>query len=236
MHMRKNRKRDFRNTSAAFTSVELLACITACALLVAVITPVLTTSRSQADRVACVSNLRHLERALRQFAMENYDYPPWRQFAPAGNYYEPGKHQLWFQYWWLREGIGSPKYLMDPGETRTGARIATNWDLAGNGNGAVSYVLGLDSTTFLPRSIVVADRHILDAGYGVCSSGIDRAAQLPTLPNLYVRWTAEVHGEVGNVALADGSVESVDSDGLRRVVSEVRDSNASVHILKADWF
>ena len=118
--MRKKRKRDFRNTSAAFTSVELLACITACALLVAVITPVLTTSRSRSDRVACVNNLRHLEKALRQFAMENYDYPPWRQFAPAGNYYEPGKHQLWFQYWWLREGIGSPKYLMDPGETRTG--------------------------------------------------------------------------------------------------------------------
>src|SRR6187200_1316599 len=94
MHMRKKRKRFFRNTSAAFTSVELLACLTACALLVAVITPVLTSSRSHSDRVACVNNLRHLERALRQFAMENYDYPPWRQFAPAGNYYEPGKHQL----------------------------------------------------------------------------------------------------------------------------------------------
>jgi prepilin-type processing-associated H-X9-DG protein len=224
-----------------FTRVELIACAGALMLLLTVIAPTLATSGSRADRVACFNNLRHLGNALRQYALENNDSPPWSRWAPTGNYNEVGKHELWFQYWWLRDGIGSPHYLMDPGETRAGARIATNWELDGDSgvqtlkNRAVSYVLGLDSATFLPRTIVVADRHIRDGGYGSCSSGISTAAQLPTL-NPFVRWTTEVHGEFGNVALADGSVESVDSQGLQRVVSDVRNTSAGVHILKADWF
>ena len=223
-----------------FTRTELIACLGGLVLLLMVITPTLGTSASRADRVACFNNLRHLGNAFRQYALENNDSPPWSRWAPTGNYNEPGKHELWFRCWWIRDGMGSPTYLMKPAETRTSARVATNWELDGGRgvqtlkNRAVSYVLGLDSATFLPRSIIVADRHILDVGYGGCSSGISPAAQLPTLPNPTVRWTTEVHGEFGNVALADGSVESVDSDGLRRTVSEVRDLNATVHIMKGN--
>jgi len=228
----------FRNTSPAFTRLELLACVAAFALLLAVITPALATSRSRSDRVACFNNLRHLGNAFRHFALENYDYPAWSVFAPAGNFNEPPKHELWFQYWWLRDSIGSPKYLVDPGETRSNARIARTWNLEPDGglqalqNSAVSYILGLDSATFLPRTIIVADRHMLHNGYGGCSSQINTAARLSEST---VRWTTEVHGDFGNLALADGSVESVDSQGLRRAVSEVRDLGTDVHVLMPNW-
>ena len=49
------------------------------------------------------------------------------------------------------------------------------------------------------------------------------------------RWNGEVHGEFGNLALADGSVESVGAEGLRRIATEVRDGFSEVHLMVADW-
>ena len=216
----------------------MLACLAGCALLLAIITPTLATSGSRADRVACFNNLRQIGNALRHYALEHNDLPPWLPWSPAGNFNQPGKHELWFQYWWIRDYIESPKFLMDPGETRSGARVATNWDLNPNGglqlikNNAVAYPLGLDSATFIPQTIMVADRHMEHAGFGGCSSGISTAARISTRT---ARWSGEVHGVFGNVALADGSVESVDSDGLRRILSEVRENFYEVHIMMADW-
>ena len=89
----------FKKTSPAFTCLELLACLAACALLLAVITPALASTRSRADRVACLGNLRQIGNALRQFALEHDGNPAWTQVVgPDGNYNEPGKHELWFQY------------------------------------------------------------------------------------------------------------------------------------------
>ena len=240
--MRKTGVQRSTNSQCAFTRIELLACLAACALLLAIITPALATSRSRSDRVACFSNLRQIATAFRQFGLDNDDAMPWRQQAgPRGNYAEPRKHELWFQYWWLRDAIGSPKLLMDPGDTRANARIATNWDLDLNGglqsygNNAVSYVLGLDSSTDVPRSMLVADRNIAHSGYGGCSSRLFNAARVSSTGQWAARWFDDVHGVVGNVALADGSVDSVDSEGLRRVIAESRDVGDSVHIMVADW-
>jgi len=237
MYMCKGPKGHIRNDSAGFTSLELLACITSCALLLAVIVPILATSRSRSDRVACLSNLRQIGNAFRQFGLEHNDIMPWRQQAgPDGNFNQAGKHELWFQYWWLRESIGTPKILMDPAETRP-ARIATNWNLDVNGglqffkNSAVAYALGVDSSTDLPRSMLVADRNILTVGFGGCSTSLSTAAQVFVSGTSAARWLDDVHRTFGNVALADGSVESVDSEGLRRIIAESRDVGNAVHIM-----
>ena len=240
--MCEKRKSHFRNISLAFTRLELLACVAGFALLLAIITPALANSRSRSDRVACLSNLRQIGTAIRQFGLEHNDLMPWgRQTFPDGNFNEPGKHELWFQYWWLRDSIDSPRLLMDPAEKRPSARIASTWDLDPNGglqffkNRGVAYVLGLDSSTDLPRSMLVADRNILTGGYGGCSSSISTAAQVFVSGTSAARWLDDVHGAFGNVALADGSVESVDSEGLRRIIAESRDVVGTVHIMTANW-
>ncbi len=241
MYMRKGPKGYFRNDSAGFTSLELLACITACALLLAVIAPILTTTRSRSDRVACMGNLRQIGNAFRQFGLEHNDVMPWRPQTIDSNFNQPGKHELWFQYWWLRDAIGSPRFLMDPAATRPNARVARSWDLNVNGglqflkNRAVSYVLGLDSSTEFPRSMLVADRNIYLSGYGGCSSQLSTAARVSlTWPS--TGWVeGEVHRTFGNIALADGSVDSVNSEGLLRVVAESRDVGDAVHIMTAEF-
>jgi hypothetical protein len=236
--MYKTRMQGVGNTSHAFTRTELLACLAACALLLAIITPALANSRSRSDRVACLSNLRQIGNAVRQFGLEHNDIMSWRQQAgPDGNFNEPGKHQLWFQYWWLRDAIGTPKILMDPAETRSSARIASSWGLEVTSglqslkNNAVSYVLGVDSSTDLPRSMLVGDRNILVGGYGGCSSSLSTAAQVSSTTS----WYDDVHGTFGNIALADGSVDSVDSDGLLRALGSGRDVGGAVHIMVSDF-
>src|SRR5262245_44341449 len=117
--MRKIVSQKSADSSRAFTCIELIACVAAFALLLAVIARVVATSRSRSDRVACMSNLRQIGNALRQFALEHDGFPAWREAAGAdGNFTQPGKHQLWFQYWWLRDSLGTPTILMDPAETR----------------------------------------------------------------------------------------------------------------------
>lgn len=205
--------------------------------------PSLATSHARSDRVRCFNNLRQIGNAVRHFALEHDGYPPWRiQAGEDGNYNNPGKHNLWFQYWWLRDLIKDPGILMDPGETRANARVAASWDFVPQGlmsykDNAVAYMLAVD-TTFLPQSLLVADRHISDVGIGGCSSGISTVANLPRNPfgGPEARWLNEVHGPFGNLAFTDGSVVMADTDALRRALrADNGDGFGAVHVLKANW-
>jgi len=227
----------------AFSRLELLACVLAFTLVALVVLPTLAMSHARNDRLRCFDNLRQISNALRLFALEHEGFPPWRfQAGEDGNFNHPAKHELWFQYWWLRDLIKDPRVLMDPGETRANARVAAGWDLGPDGlmrhkNNAVAYILGTDSGTFIPESILVLDRHVLEQGYGGCASGINTAAQLRWGgPVLQTRWLNEVHGPFGNLALADGSVMGVDTDGLHRAVRlNSIDGFSDIHLMKPAW-
>jgi len=233
----------------AFTCIELLACLAAGALLAAIIASTLAASRSRSDRVACMSNLRQIGNALRQFALEHDDNPAWRQVTgPDGNYNEPGKHELWFQYWWLRDSLGTPKILMDPGDTRSTGRVATEWGLVpGVGlqslkNRAVSYALGMGlfrgsdyDYTDVPRTIIALDRHFMAnwySGSGNCGGGLWTCVEVrPETTG----WHNDVHGVVfGNVAFADGSVDSLGAEQLREAVRKISSTYIRIHV--ADWY
>jgi prepilin-type processing-associated H-X9-DG protein len=227
----------FRNTSRAFTSLDLLACIAGVALMVAVITPVLAGSRSRSDRVACLSNLRQIGTAFRQFALEHDGNPPWIA-GPDSNDHDPRKHELWFQYWWLRDSLGTPKILMDPAETRSGARVATEWGLVPDTglqslkDRAVAYGLGrghYEGSDFrytdLPQMIVTLDRNFIHSGFD--GNALETTVQVRPQST---GWYDDVHGAIGNVAFADGSVDSLSSDQLREAVRKITETDARTYI------
>jgi prepilin-type N-terminal cleavage/methylation domain-containing protein len=60
-----------------FTLVELLVVIGIIALLISILIPVLGRARDQANRVACLSNIRQIGIAFRMYASENKDWCPW---------------------------------------------------------------------------------------------------------------------------------------------------------------
>jgi prepilin-type processing-associated H-X9-DG protein/prepilin-type N-terminal cleavage/methylation domain-containing protein len=72
---------------AAFTLIELLVVIAIIAVLAAILSPVMASSKDRARSVACVSNLRQLAAANLAYAAENDG-----QFAPAQ---EPKNRKRW---------------------------------------------------------------------------------------------------------------------------------------------
>lgn len=140
----------------------------------------------------------------------------------GGNNDHPLKNDLSFQFSILSNSLATPRPLSDPADTRAGLRSASHWGTTSGGllhwafgRNAVSYFLALDGHFRVPRAILAGDRNVI-AVSGLGSS---------TLPNPHsgivassTAWTNDVHGLDGNLLFYDGSVDQVDSAGLRAAV------------------
>jgi prepilin-type N-terminal cleavage/methylation domain-containing protein/prepilin-type processing-associated H-X9-DG protein len=63
---------------AGFSLIELLVVIAIIAILAAIIFPVMANARHKARQTQCISNLKNLGQAFKQYLQDNYGYfPPW---------------------------------------------------------------------------------------------------------------------------------------------------------------
>lgn len=204
-------KRMLENRSA-FTFVGLLVVLAVVAILAAMLLPALANAKSRAQRIQCVNDLKQCGLAVRVWEGDHNDLYPMAvsnslggslEWVPGGNAF---RH---FQV--LSNELGTTKILVCPADTR---KPAADFDHLQNIN--VSYFVGLDAKETDPQALLYGDRNITNGLAPVHSV-------LNLKPGIPAGWTAALHHGVGNIGLADGSVQQFSTIGVRNAIANTGD-------------
>jgi prepilin-type N-terminal cleavage/methylation domain-containing protein len=192
-----------------FTLIELLVVFAVLAIMAVMVYPGGSKDKARALRIQCVNNLKQDGLAFRVWAGDHGDKYPMEISETNGGAMEflTGPN-LFRQYQVVSNELSTPKVVLCPADySRTIA--ATNFTFFNNSN--VSYFVGLDTIKTDPQGIFSGDNNITNGTR--IKNGI-----LELTTNRPAGWTDDTHHKVGNLLLADGSVQQVSSTGLRTAI------------------
>jgi len=190
------------------TLVELLVVIAVLCIFAAMIdfgTPM--HAKSRALRIQCVNNLKQIGLATRVWEGDHGEKYPWSIPGTNGGTMEfvTGPN-VWRHFQVMSNELSTPKVVICPADDDLHSAVATNFNFFSNSN--LSFFIGLGASNSDPQSLLSGDRNITNAT--PIKNGI-----LALTTNNPAGWTAEIHNKVGNIVLADGSVQQVSRTGLQ---------------------
>jgi prepilin-type N-terminal cleavage/methylation domain-containing protein len=238
--MKKNKK--------AFTLIELLVVIAIIAILAAMLLPALAAAKKKAQKINCVNNLKQVGLAVRIWEGDNNDTYP-MGIAPnaggpsclaypstSGTIFNSqtagwtsgalGQYGASAVFQCMSNELSTPKIVVCTSDTKTAnSNFVFVSQIVGFNNTAVSYFVGRDATESNPQGILSGDRSISSAlNPTVCFSNAVVALGTNGAANL--AWTSGMmHDKTGNIGLADGSVQSTTSSGLRNQTTTTGDAS-----------
>ena len=204
------------------TLVEAVVVICVLAALVVVLLPALVPQRHampRRQRINCVNNLKEIGLAFRVWEGDNGNKYPMETSVTNGGAMEFAERGIVYPIFQVMSNeLSTPKLLICPEDTEHFA--ATNFSNLTDAN--ISYFLNLDASDTYPQMIFSGDDNFLVNGKPV-QPGI-----LNLWTNSSVVWAKTRHISIGNIGLADGSVQQVTRLGLASAISNATASSRLV--------
>jgi hypothetical protein len=189
----------------AFTLLELLLVIVATAVLLCfIVLPGLPQRHVNSPRVHCANNLKQIGLSFELWAGDNNGRFPMQVPVAQGGTMELSPTNVAAHFRVMSNELTTPKVILCPADDRI---QATNF-LADLDNSHVSYFIGIDANKTNATMLLAGDRNLTVSNTLPYNSVV-------VLSNQSVGWTKEIHNLMGNVVLADGSVQQVTTSALR---------------------
>lgn len=198
-------------SNAAMTLVEVLVVIAVLAFLAVMLLPGNNTP-SKAPRIACVNNLKQIDLAYRIWSGDQTaNYPMQVSITNGGTKELANGKNAWLNFFVISNELSTPKILICPADI--GKVAATSFTVDFN-NSKISYFVGLNADQDHPQTFLCGDDNF-EIGGVPAKSGL-----LELLTNAPIAWTTARHNHVGNIGLADGSVQQATTSRLRESLQE----------------
>jgi prepilin-type processing-associated H-X9-DG protein len=194
----------------ALTITEVLVVIVVLVVLAIFILPVFYNPPIHAYGINCVNNVKQLDLAYYVWAGDHGGKYPMQISVTNGGTMELFSSKSRFQslaflnFLVMSNELRTPKVLYCPADTNSFA--AANFS-GGFNNQNVSYFIGLNAGINSPQTFLSGDDNFEIGGVPV-KSGL---LEVPT--NTPITWTAARHKLRGNIGLADGSVQLINTSG-----------------------
>lgn len=182
----------------AFTSVEMIVVMFSVCIMAILLLSALSAAHVKREAIGCVNHLKLLGLGTRLWEGDNSDHYPRISYITNGAGLAEGIFMT------LSNQLPNPRVLVCPADRR---RVpASSFRTVGPKN--LSYFYNPDAPESNPQDIMMGDDNLTLRGVRVKSG-------LVTFTNtIGFRWTADRHNGSGNLALADGSVQSATASGL----------------------
>jgi type II secretory pathway pseudopilin PulG len=218
--------------TTAFTLIELLVVITVLfifLLALGVFGPPPSFKKS-AQRITCVNNLKEIGIAYRLWEGNHNDKYPMAVSVTNGGAMElvaTGNVAACFQV--MSNEMSTPKILLCRADTRRvwATNFSTDFD-----NSHISYFVGLAADDSKPQMLLSGDDNVAISSIPVKSGLLELTTNTPITwsSGRHVAynshfWTPTRGRFVGNIGMADGSVQQVTTDGLQKALQQAGTTN-----------
>ncbi len=201
--------------------IDLLVGIAFLVLLAAVVPAALPRRHHYGPRINCTCNLKQVGLSFMQWGLDHQDrFPMEVSVANGGTKEFVNSGVVWVHFMVMSNELNTPKVLFcpaDEGRRETAANTFGSATCQGQvpftNDNNVSYFVGIDAVQTNTTMFLTGDRNLTNS-----ANRNRRLVQFPT--NQLAGWTHDLHGRMGNVGLADGSVQQLTTSRLRLALIE----------------